>query len=241
MDCVIYACHHLALLAPKVEEPGTLRLQSFSRQLQWLKRMGVHFISLRNLAGWLDGKQTVPERSAVLTFDDAYSSVAEHGFPILQQHDIPFCVFVIAGLIGKESTLYAHRGGSPRRHLDTEELRSLIDTGLVEIGVHGYEHRDLTTCDAAQRVREIAEAKQALEDIFQQEMPYFAYPFGRADDAVAEHVQQSGYRLALTTQKRKLISASVDRWRLPRVNWGRRSSVFKLTKYYLWKTYRSAG
>jgi peptidoglycan/xylan/chitin deacetylase (PgdA/CDA1 family) len=241
MNCVIYVCHHLAPSAPQSEEPGTLRLQTFSRQLWWMKRMGVNFISLRDLAGWLDGQQTLAKRCAVLTFDDAYSSVAEYGYPILRHSGIPFGVFVIAGLMGKESNLYVHRGGSPRRHLDSEALKSLVDSGLVEIGVHGYDHRNLTTCDGAQRLREIKEAKQALEDIFEQEVPYFAYPFGRTDGAAAEQVRQSGYRLALTTQKRKLISAEVDRWRLPRVNWGRRANIFKLTKYYFWKGYRRAG
>ena len=103
MTCVIYTCHNVVPLAAGTEERGTLDLNTFLRQLSWLRRLGVRFIPMSDLRAWLLGSKKIPKRSAVLTFDDALISIADHVFPYLKQQAIPVTIFVIAGLIGRES------------------------------------------------------------------------------------------------------------------------------------------
>ena len=43
----------------------------FESHLKMLKESGAEFISVEQLAEWLDGKATLPRRGVVLTFDDA--------------------------------------------------------------------------------------------------------------------------------------------------------------------------
>ena len=241
MICVIYACHNVIPLSSIKKERGTVSLDTFSRQIKCLKRLGVSFIRMKDLLEWFDGRKALPKRVAVLTFDDAYASVGQYAFPVLKQEEIPFTIFVIAGYIGRESNFYVDRGGNAKRHLNTDELRFLIKSGLVEIGAHGYDHHDMSTLDVSELTHELREAKTFLENTLNVKVPYLAYPYGKTADEVVEEVKRSGYKLAFTTRKKKVTSKNVDFLRLPRVNWGRSATLFKLFKYYLIPFVRSAG
>ena len=241
MSCVIYTCHNVIPLAAGKKERGTVDLNTFLHQLRWLKRVGIQFIPMSDLWAWLEGKKKIPKRSAVLTFDDALISIAEHAFPYLEQHAIPITIFVIAGLIGRESHFSTHPSAPRRRHLDLSQLKMLINTGLVEIGAHGYQHLNLNQVGADKIWQELRLAKDTLEASLEVEVSYFAYPWGNTNEAVTRKVKEAGYQLAFTTQKKKLISKNIDKLRIPRVNWSRGANLFKLFKYFLIPWVRSAG
>ncbi len=241
MSCVIYTCHNIIPLPPGKEERGTIDLNTFLHQLGWLKRLGVKFIPMKMLKSWLLGQTTIPKRSAVLTFDDALTSIADHVFPHLQQQKIPITIFVIAGIMGRESHFSIRNATPHRRHLDLAQLKALLNTGLVEIGAHGYQHLNFTKIDNDKLWQEVHRAKALLEESLDVTVPYLAYPWGNTMDTVTQMVKEAGYQLAFTTRKLKLVSTNVDLLTLPRVNWGRRSSLFKLYKYYLLPWVRSAG
>ena len=241
MSCVVYTCHNVIPLAPGEEQRGTIDLGAFLHQLRWLKRLGVHFIPMHHLLAWVEGEKTIPRRAAVLTFDDALASISEHVFAHLKQLATPITIFVIAGLVGRESRFSKRSSGQVRRHLDFDQLRSLLQTGLVEIGAHGYTHRDLTRLDGNALRQELRPAKDRLEESLCMEVPYFSYPWGAATPAAVQKVKEAGYKLAFTTQKQKLVSADIDPFRLPRVNWGRRSTLLQLYKYYSIPWFRAAG
>jgi len=241
MSCVVYTCHNVVPLAAGKEERGTVDLNKFLHQLHWLKRLGVRFIPMRELHGWLLGKNKIPKRAAVLTFDDALISVADHAFPCLKQQAIPFTVFVIAGLIGRASNFSTHFSAPGRCHLDLSQLKMMIDSGLVEIGAHGYHHVNFTRIDDDRLRQEIHLAKDLLEESLGLTVPYLAYPWGNTTDTVTQMAKEAGYQLAFTTRKKKLVSNNIDLLRIPRVSWSRRATVFKLGKYYLIPWLRSAG
>ena len=241
MSCVIYTCHNVVPLAAGKQERGTVDLSTFLHQLRWLKRMGVRFIPMSDLRAWLLGKKRIPKRSAVLTFDDALVSIAEHVFPILKQQALPITIFVIAGLIGRESQFSTRPSASRRRHLDHAQLKMLLGTGLVEIGAHGYHHVNLTKVAGDKLQKELRQAKDLLEELLGVEVPYLAYPWGDTSEAVTQLVKEAGYQLAFTTQKKKLTSNNIDLLRIPRVNWSRKATLLKLSKYYLIPWMRSAG
>jgi len=241
MSCVIYTCHNVVPLDAGQEERGTVGLNIFLHQLHWLKRLGVRFIPMRDLHAWLLGKKKIPKRSAVLTFDDALVSIADHVFPFLKQQAIPITIFVIAGLIGRESHFSTRPSAPRRRHLDLAQLKILIDTGLVEIGAHGYHHVNLTRVDGDKLQHELYHAKHLLEETLDVAVPYLAYPWGNTTETVTRLAKDAGYQLAFTTRKQKLASNDIDLLRIPRVTWSRRATLFKLCKYYLIPWVRSAG
>lgn len=241
MTCVIYTCHNVVPLAAGTEERGTVDLNTFLRQLSWLRRLGVRFIPMSDLRAWLLGSKKIPKRSAVLTFDDALISIADHVFPYLKQQAIPITIFVIAGLIGRESRFSTHASAPLRRHLDLAQLELLLNAGQVEIGAHGYHHVNFTRVAGDDLWQEIYHAKEILETSLKVEVPYLAYPWGNTTEAVTHLAREAGYLMAFTTQKKKLTSKNIDLLRIPRVAWSRRATLFKLSKYFLIPWMRSAG
>jgi peptidoglycan/xylan/chitin deacetylase (PgdA/CDA1 family) len=67
-----------------------------------------------------------------------------------------------------------------------------------QIGSHTITHRNLTTLDDAELKWELEASKTILETLTQQEVPWFAYPFGHYDSRVVEAVARAGYRYART-------------------------------------------
>ena len=241
MSCVVYPCHNVIPLAPGEKQRGTIDLDAFLHQLRWLNNLGVQFIPMTHFLGWLQGKKKIPKRAAVLTFDDALVSIFENVFAHLKQQAIPITIFVIAGLIGRESRFSKLPSGQKRRHLDLAQLKTLLESGLVEIGAHGYNHRDLTQLEGDDLWQELRPAKDRLEESLNIEVLYFSYPWGATTQTAVQKVKEAGYKLAFTTRKKKLVSTNIDPFRLPRVNWGRRSTLLQLYKYYLIPWFRSAG
>lgn len=58
-----------------------------------------------SLQGYLEGRRRgdLPQRPVLVTFDDAYASVALNAAPILHKHKVPAVFFVTASLIGNEN------------------------------------------------------------------------------------------------------------------------------------------
>jgi peptidoglycan-N-acetylglucosamine deacetylase len=80
--------------------------------------------------------------------------------------------------------------------MSSPDLRRLRNLGM-EVGAHTVSHVDLTA--ATDPLAELVNGKRYLEDVLGEEIPAFAYPFGRFNSRVAQLAQRAGYRLARTT------------------------------------------
>src|SRR6058998_1502219 len=69
------------------------------RQLDWLG-CRYRFISLDELGARLEHGQPFDRPAVAITFDDGYSSVYHHAFPLLKRKGIPAGLFVVTDLIG---------------------------------------------------------------------------------------------------------------------------------------------
>lgn len=87
---------------------------------------------------------------------------------------------------------WSGRGTAPRqthRALAPAEIRELADGGLVEIGAHTVTHPVLSAIPAAQQEDEIRESKRRLEEILNEPVESFAYPYGTMDDYTRDSVE----------------------------------------------------
>lgn len=60
----------------------------------FFKQKGYVFISLDELADWLDGKITFHQKFICLTFDDGYKDNRTFGLPILKKNKVPATIYV---------------------------------------------------------------------------------------------------------------------------------------------------
>ena len=191
--------------------PGVLR-----RHLDEVQDAGATVLTMRELATALrDG--SLPERAAVLTFDDAFASVAEHALPLLAERGLRATVFVVAGAIGATNAWPTQPPGAHRAPLaDLGQLAGLSGAGW-EIGSHGTEHAPLSRVTRAGAARELVDSRAALERELKVEVSSFALPYGDAPAGPARELLRATYATACTTRL-GFVGPATDPWAVPRVD-----------------------
>jgi peptidoglycan/xylan/chitin deacetylase (PgdA/CDA1 family) len=69
------------------------------RHIDWLAKR-FSFVSLDDIGSQLETGRPFRKPAAAITFDDGYSDVFHHAYPILKRKGIPAAVFVVTGLVG---------------------------------------------------------------------------------------------------------------------------------------------
>ncbi len=191
----------------------------FEKQLQYLKDEGWSFFTMSEL---VEKKDNIPSKSIAITFDDGYEDNFSNAFPILKKYNIKVTIYLVWDRHNREwSTKRKKKNSSgelmQELKLSDEQIKEMIDSGLVEIGSHTMTHDNLPTLSKEQKLFEISESKKQIEELFQIECKSFCYPFGLYDAEDKKIVQQSGYTNATTTQKGIDSIQSRDLFELKRV------------------------
>lgn len=100
--------------------------------------------------------------------------------------------------------------------MTADEVRSLVDGGLIEVGAHSATHQALPTLPPQEVAREIEHSKCRLEEIVDDRVVAFAYPHGQYDERSANTLRSSGFAYACSTVNRA-IRPSADLYAMPRV------------------------
>ncbi|MDQ6721292.1 MAG: polysaccharide deacetylase family protein [Candidatus Dormibacteraeota bacterium] len=175
----------------------------------------------------LDQLLKAPERTVLITFDDAYAHIATAVTPILTEYGFSAVMFAPGAYLGGRNEWDADQ--HPRlAALDIAtpaQIRSMAE-GPWEIASHGWRHIDLRTLQSEERRRELEGTRERLSEIAGKPVRALAYPFGLSDDAVRHDAKQAGYSLAFTASPGRFN----DRYQLPRhqINGGDNLRVFRM-------------
>jgi len=71
------------------------------RHLDWLSKQ-FSFVTVDEVAFHLQTGRQFRRPSAAITFDDGYSDVYHHAFPLLKRKGIPAAIFLVTGLVGTQ-------------------------------------------------------------------------------------------------------------------------------------------
>ena len=134
-----------------------------------------------------------PEKLLALTFDDAYASVYEHAYPILEQFGIRATLFVLTDYIGRLDDWDVNFGNIRFQHMSAGQIVRLSAAGW-EIGSHTCNHLDLTRLDSKLLEREVTASKEKLQSLVGREIETISYPFGNCDARVVGICKAAGYR-----------------------------------------------
>jgi peptidoglycan/xylan/chitin deacetylase (PgdA/CDA1 family) len=169
----------------------------FAGHLSYLREHGWQVIDLLTLFGGIMAPESLPERAALLTFDDGYRSVRTVALPWLLRFGYPAVLFVPTDYIGGFNGFDA--GYEPEESLcDWEDLRELERLG-VSIQSHGASHRSFSKLSLAEQEEELAQSMITLEAGLGKPVEVFAYPYG--DGGTEPHLtgralERAGYRAA---------------------------------------------
>ena len=103
-----------------------------------------------------------------------------------------------------------------------EELKSVANEPLVDIGAHSVSHCNLALQDEETARGEMATSRERIENVLQQPVVHFAYPFGDRYAAGTREfalAQACGFRTAVTTRPGMIFAESAGHLTaLPRVS-----------------------
>ncbi len=105
------------------------------------------------------------------------------------------------------------------RFLSLQEVSTLPQGELVEVGAHTVTHPTLSALPVASQRDEIQQSKNRLEEVVGRPVTSFAYPYGTQKDYTTETValvREAGFACACSAVE-GIVGSSTDRFQLPRV------------------------
>jgi peptidoglycan/xylan/chitin deacetylase (PgdA/CDA1 family) len=169
----------------------------FVGHLGYLREHRWQVIDLPALLRGIAAPESLPERAALLTFDDGYRSMRTVALQWLLRFGWPAVLFVPTDYIARSNGFDA--GYEPEEAIcDWDDLRELERLG-VSIQSHGASHRSFSKLSLTEQEEELARSKITLEANLERPVEVFAYPYGdggtepRSTNGVLEW---AGYRAA---------------------------------------------
>jgi len=143
---------------------------------------------------YLANNRKVPRQAVVITFDDGYKNNYTNALPVLKKYNFCSTIFLTVG--------YLRDYSGNAEYLSSSEIKDIKKSGIVDFGCHGLTHRALAMLGKQELNKEINEAKQKLENIVNDKMTLFAYPFGHSgsfNKSVVNTLKSAGFKAACTT------------------------------------------
>jgi peptidoglycan/xylan/chitin deacetylase (PgdA/CDA1 family) len=193
----------------------------FGGHLSYLRDQGWQVIDPLALFRGITAPESLPERAALLTFDDGYRSMRTVALPWLLRFGYPAVLFVPTDYIGGFNSFDA--GYEPEEPIcDWDDLRELERLG-VSIQSHGASHRPFSKLSLPEQQQELARSKIALEAGLEKPVEAFAYPYG--DGGTEPHstcraLERAGYRAACLYKGGPNPLPIVEPYRLARLDMG---------------------
>lgn len=207
-QAVILQYHHVSTSTPPVT---SLSPDAFRTHMRYLADNGFTILPLEQVVSALRNGSPLPDRTAVITFDDGYTSVFDVAHPVLVDYGWPYTVFVTAGLVGSNDRLYA----------TWEQIREMASAGAT-IANHTISHPYMldrapgaTDQEWLEGVRrEIVDAERMISEQTGQNHRLLAYPYGEYNPQIQDLVRELGF--TGIAQHSGPINASSDFTALPR-------------------------
>ena len=186
-QAVILQYHHVDNRTPPVT---SLSPALFAEHMRYLADNGFVVLPLEDVISALRQNEQLPDKAAVITFDDGYLSVYEAAWPVLREYAWPFTIFISAGLVSSNSALYA----------SWDQLREMGNNGAT-LANHTMTHPYFLDHPAGMSDqdwlagirREIEEAEAIIEMETGQSHKLLAYPYGEYNPQVKALVENLGY------------------------------------------------
>ncbi|RUO23377.1 hypothetical protein CWE08_01635 [Aliidiomarina iranensis] len=179
--------HHVSDSTPRITSVTADELRA---HLEYLAANDFTVVDIRDAIAAARGEGEIPEKSVVITFDDAYQNIFTNGRPILNEFDVPWTLFVTTDPVGER----------PGQYMSWEQIRQLHDEGVV-IANHTRDHAHMprrangeSESDWLARMREnILSAEAKIEEEVGVSYKLFAYPYGEYDNKLADLVAELGF------------------------------------------------
>lgn len=177
--------HHVS---DDVEDEGwayTVPVADFKEQLDYLQAQGYTTISMQDFVRAKKGKQELPDKPLILTFDDGYEDNYTVLLPMLEERGMKATVYMVTNSIGRKG------------YLSWNQLRDMQNRG-IELGSHTANHQPLTSLERDKQAEEMKLSKLLMEWNGLKTIFTFSYPNGAYDEGMPELLKENEYLTAVT-------------------------------------------
>lgn len=199
----------------------------FEKQLIWLKKKNFKSFTLSELSEL----ENIPAKSVVLTFDDGYEDNFIKAFPLLKKYEFKATIYIVLNRFNQnwatdKDLNQASSELNSERMLSNEQIKELLDSGLIEIGSHTLDHVNLPKLNKEEKKKQIIESKKQIENVFNIKCNSFAYPFGFFDEDSVKIVNEANYTNATTTVNSVFDKNKYTNFEIPRIMISGRQGLF---------------
>jgi peptidoglycan/xylan/chitin deacetylase (PgdA/CDA1 family) len=206
-------CYHT--VEPEWASTLSITPEAFELHCEWLSRHR-DVVDLDTAIRSLDGRFRPRGRTSALTFDDGWTGVYDHAWPILRRYRLPFTLFVIANSLTDAGISFQWVERPPEQALGVlslDQVKELHADG-VNIASHSLAHDDLRTLGPDDCLKDLVESREILEDLLEDRITTLAYPKGDHDASVRMAAERAGYLAAFALPERR---EEVGQFSIPRV------------------------
>jgi peptidoglycan/xylan/chitin deacetylase (PgdA/CDA1 family) len=194
----------------KISDKTAMSRDTFEAQMKYLKQNGYQVVSMDRLLDFIEYKERLPEKSIVLTFDDAWGSIFDIALPILIKYGFTATFFIYTDFIG---------GG---KAMTWKQIDTLSKIGF-DIQCQTKTHRNLSVPKKNESFKEyvksieteISYPKKLIKMKLNIDCKYLAYPYGETNNIVIAMLKKHGYRAAFTID-RNPNPFFIDKYRISR-------------------------
>lgn len=163
---------------------------NFEKQVSGLLEYGYTIISYNDLIAYNNGEKALPEKVALIDFDDGYIGNYQNAFEVIKKYNIPVSIYVVDDLVGTPG------------YFNWEQAKEMSDSGLVSINTHGKTHifYNKETPETLKEHIEYAHSK-IEENLQKQVTKVFTYPYGAYTDEHLEILKNAGFVQNLTNDE----------------------------------------
>jgi peptidoglycan/xylan/chitin deacetylase (PgdA/CDA1 family) len=208
-DPLVLAYHAVSRNWPATLATSPARLETQLEHLISHGYRGTTFADAVQAAAEQDAKQNGDangaggNRSLVVTFDDAFRSVFERAFPVMEELGVKGTVFVPTAYVGQDQPMHwpgieqwvGTKHEAELACMSWDELKQLSDSGW-EIASHTCTHPHLTDIGDEQLRDELVGSREEIAERMGTACRTIAYPFGDHDARVEQAVRDAGYEAA---------------------------------------------
>ena len=185
-------------------KPYVVPPEDFAEQLDYLAEEGYTTITPQDYARARKGKQQLPEKPIILSFDDGYEDNWRVVLPMLEERGMKAVFYMVTNSIGKPG------------YLTWDNLFDMERRGM-EIGSHTANHLPLTTLSPEKQREELRLSKLMLEWKGMKTIYSFSYPNGSYNAGVVTMLAEEEDLTAVTGEA-GLNTLETNPYLLRRVN-----------------------
>lgn len=191
----------------------SLSTANFEAQMDVLIEGGFTAVSLDQIADWIEGTESLPEKPVCITFDGPYDGHHTWAARILQERGLFAISYITTDWIGTPN------------HLDWHQLRQLEDSGVMDIQNHTINHPNLTGLASDAVIQQVSGCTDAISRHLGGKVSrHHAYPGGAHNATVHQILRDIGVRTATTVESRKTVRTD-NLMALPRYGVSRTTSI----------------